>query len=130
MKHHEISQRPFRPGQILNPYPPHYRAAFAFYPFPLPSAPSFPLTGSIPRRSEERIGLTKFRVANNVDVLGAINEPGGLCPFARELGHPPCRLLTFWCKRVSLITLILPNDPAMIYNYVLHDILILAIRLT
>ena len=26
---------------------------------------------------EERIGLTKFRVANNASVLGAIFEPGG-----------------------------------------------------
>ena len=64
MKYHGISQRPFRLGQSLNPYPPHYRAAFAFYPVPLPSAPFLPLAGSIPP-AEERIGLTTFHITNN-----------------------------------------------------------------
>jgi hypothetical protein len=44
--------------------------------------------------------------------------------------RPPRRLRTFWCKRISLISLIPCNDPAMIYNYVLHDTLILAVRPT
>lgn len=44
---------------------------------------------------------------------------------------PPRRLRTFWFKRsFSLISLINIHDPAMIYNYVLHDILILAVCLT
>ena len=64
MKYHGISQRPFRLGQRLNPYPPHYRAAFAFYPVPLPSAPFLPLARSIPPM-EERIGLTTFHITNN-----------------------------------------------------------------
>ena len=61
MKHLGTSQRPFGLGQILNPYLLHYRAAFAFYPVPLPSAPFLPLAGSIPPM-EERIGLTTFRI--------------------------------------------------------------------
>ena len=40
------------------------------------------------------------------------------------------RLRTFWCRRVSLISPIPCNDPYDDSLYVLHDALILAVRLS
>ena len=39
------------------------------------------------------------------------------------------RLLTFWFRRISLISPIQHNDPCDDSHYILHDTLILAVRL-
>lgn len=44
--------------------------------------------------------------------------------------NSPCRLRTFWCKRISLISLIPYNGSYNDSLYVLHNTLILAVRLT
>jgi hypothetical protein len=77
MKYREISQRPFRPGQILNPYPHPLQGGIRF----LSRSSTLCAISSpygVDTSCEERIGLTTFRVVNNVDVLGAIIEPGGI----------------------------------------------------
>ena len=43
--------------------------------------------------------------------------------------NPPDRLLTFWFRRISLISPIQRNDPCNDSLYILHDTLILAVRL-
>ena len=48
----------------------------------------------------------------------------------RVQDNSPSRLRTFWCRRVSLISPIPCNDPYDDSLYVLHDALILAVRLS
>ena len=40
-----------------------------------------------------------------------------------------CRLRTFWFRRISLISPVQRNDPCNDSHYILHDTLILAVRL-
>ncbi len=67
MKYRGISQRPFGPGQSLNPYPtPLQGGRSLFIPFLYPLRHFFPLRGRyLCISAKERIGLTTFRATNN-----------------------------------------------------------------
>jgi hypothetical protein len=70
----------------LNPYPPHYRMAFAFSTFPYP--PSHRRILRCAFLSQKGLdGFTMFRLNNN-DRLGSLFSPVALVPMTRE-----CRAL-------------------------------------
>ena len=73
---------------------------------------------------EESIDLTKFHATDTVMFSGAINESGG---FAST--DPRASSIPFGLNVSALFRLFDRGDPAMIYNYILHGILILAVHL-
>lgn len=130
MKYHRISLHPFGSGHILNPYPAPLQGGVRFLSLSFTLCAISPPYG-VDTSCEERIGLTEFRVANNASVLGAIFEPGGFVSICAGIAKVPLAASApFWCKRISLISLIPCNDPCDDSLYVLHDTLILAVRLT
>ena len=130
---------PFRVRANFEPLCTPLQSAVRFLSIPIPSTPFPPLAGSIPcEKNKERIGLTKFRIANNVRALGATFEPGGfvsIClrtvkvPLATSapFGVSVCRV-HIYCNDTSLISLIPCNDSYDGSLYILHNTLILAVR--
>ena len=53
----------------------------------------------------------------------------GCVHLSKVQDNPLDRLLTFWFRRISLISPIQRNDPCDDLHYILHDTLILAVRL-
>ena len=77
----------------LNPYPPHYRAAFASLPRPDPPSHRHPLTAGLPRREDD--GLTTFHgrikdglgsdlVASALDNDGSAGRGSLACGWPRD----------------------------------------------
>ena len=53
----------------------------------------------------------------------------GCVHLSKVQDNPLDRLLTFWFRRISLISPTQYNDPCDDSHYILHDTLILAVRL-
>ena len=62
---------PFRAGQILNPYPPHYRMAFASSSISSPHLQQRALRFHLPEGTRQRYGVSTFRINDPVSELGA-----------------------------------------------------------
>lgn len=115
-------------GNEVNPYPLHYRAAFAFSTllFPHIGLPCGSLTSS---KAGERYGVTTFRVSDN-NGLGLSYPPAVIVsvqphldreltdctPFGSSL--QPCS----WSVAFNIIRLVLRNDVCQTFTLVDHTI--------
>ena len=90
----------------LNPYPLHYRTAFAFSTFLYPHRPQHSLRFACPKG--RRYGLTVFHVSNQSGLDSAF-PPAVLCPCVPR-AEKGIRPRTFWFKPVSILWLVPVND--------------------
>jgi len=126
MKYRGISLHPFGSGQILNPYaPPLQQSRSLFIPFLYPLC-HFSALRLRYLKYKEHIGLTKFRIINNCECLRRHLWAGrNHVHLLRRRESHRNHLRTFWCKCISLISLIPCNDSYNGSHYIRHSTLIL-----
>jgi hypothetical protein len=90
-----------------NPYPPHYRTAFAFSILLYPQHLRVALR--LPTSVEECYGLTVF-VLSNMDGLGRSLFAGGLNVHDRGVDNPCASHTPFWFEPVSIFGSLVRND--------------------
>src|SRR5215831_2145723 len=98
-------QRAFAQGDIargLNPYPPHYRMAFASSLLPLPHVYRLALRLTFPRG--RRTGLP-CSVSVTTNGVGALCPPVALLPMTRKRGLLVPATVPFWLKPASTLGL-------------------------
>lgn len=96
-----FSRRMISPLPRLNPYPPHYRAAFAFSTFLYPHRRQHSLQFACPEG--QRYGLTLFHFVDKRE-LDSVFSPTVFCPCALIL-KKSSQPRTFWFKPVSIFGL-------------------------
>jgi hypothetical protein len=97
---------------VLNPYPPYYRAAFAFsgIPYPHPRQPPLRLTFPVlPTQNGWRYGLTVFRMDDS-GRLGVGFIPAGVMASSGFFSQARAARIPFWSKPFSIFGLFGDNE--------------------